>query len=95
MPACLSAGIASGVATRTGAAATDCVPTPACAVEQTEQTWCDVVDFSGCACAACTTPIANSRAIERTQMTLTKIPRLEVARIMVWADAVPITFQRF
>jgi hypothetical protein len=67
----VGAGGASRAAVRTGAATTVCVLTLACAVEQIEQEWWDAVEFPGCVWTACTTPSAQTNAIERTHKTLT------------------------
>ena len=66
------AGVVSAAAARTGAAATFSVLSPACAVEQIEQAWWEVVEFSGCACTACTMPIVHTNSIASMQTTLPK-----------------------
>jgi len=89
MPSCSAAGISSAARRTSCVAVTVWALRPACAVEQTEQTWCDAVEFSGCAWTACTTPIANTRAIESTHSTLPKEPRFEIARTMTLVKTTP------
>ena len=80
IPAHSRAEFASTAATITGAIAGACMLSPACAVEQMEHTWCDVVESPGWACEAWATPIAHTRAIESTHTTL--VNRLRFAGVL-------------
>jgi hypothetical protein len=75
------AGAASAAARRTGAVITGPALSPACAAEQIEHAWCDVVESSGWLCTAWATPIAHTRAIESTHTTL--INRLRFAGVPI------------
>ncbi len=60
---------------KTGADETVCMLSPACAVAQIEQVWCDVVEFSECEWAACTVPITHMSATQNMHTALTNPPR--------------------
>jgi hypothetical protein len=83
IPAHSGAGGASAAATITGAITGACMLSPACAVEQMEHTWCDVVESPGWACEAWATPIAHTSAIESTHTTL--VNRLRFAGVLIIA----------
>lgn len=74
------AGVASAAAIRTGAVIKVPMLSPACAAEQIEQAWCDVVESSGWLCTAWATPITHTSTIESTQITL--VNRLRFAAVL-------------
>jgi len=87
-----ASGIASAAAIRMGAGATVSTLNPACAVAQIEQTWWEVVEFSGCACAACATPIAHTSAIASRAKALTQTPRFaDIPGMSLWCADSPVT----
>jgi hypothetical protein len=90
MPVDSAAGVASVAVTSTGVADALSILSPACAVTQIEQTWWEVVEFSACACTACTTPIVHTSAIASRHTTLTRKPEFaDVLTIIVVRESRP------
>jgi len=84
MPVRSESGVACSAVAKTGATETVVALRLACAVEQIEQAWWDVDESSGCACTACTKPIAHTSAIASMQTILTKTRRfVDALRILL------------
>jgi hypothetical protein len=67
-------GVARVVALSTGAAATGAIVTPACAVAQIVQVWCETLESSAWECVICAVAKTPTSAIESTASALTNPP---------------------
>jgi hypothetical protein len=67
-------GVARVVVLKTGAAATGAIVTPAWAVAQIVQVWCETLESSAWECVTCAVANAATRAIESTASALVRPP---------------------